>query len=108
MAIRIAHMKIAFAPMSHCVGFLDESPFPLGLPRNGQHQKREKSAAPTGSWRCHVRGSGCVPVFCAKRCEIGAFATVDDLKSQEIIVEANGRLHVRNPKGNCRNLFNHR
>ena len=49
-----------------------------------------------------------VAVFCAERCEIGAFATVNDLQSQDIFVKANGCLHVRNPKGNRSNLLNHR
>ena len=49
-----------------------------------------------------------IPVFCAERCEIRAFATIDDLQPQDIFVEANGCLHVRNPKGNRRNLLNHR
>src|SRR5208282_2368884 len=32
----------------------------------------------------------------------------DDLQSQNIFVEANGCPHVRNPKGNRRNLLNHK
>src|ERR1700746_2418212 len=49
-----------------------------------------------------------IPVFCAERSEMRAFTTINDLQPQDIFVEANGCLHVRNPKGNRRNLFNHK
>ena len=48
-------------PTRHRVGCVDESPFPRGMPKNGQRQKREKSSAPTGYQHCRVRDSESYP-----------------------------------------------
>jgi hypothetical protein len=38
----------------------------------------------------------------------GAFATEDDLQSQDIFVKGNGYFHVRNPNGNRGSFLNDR
>src|SRR6516225_4259533 len=108
MAIRIGHMKITFAPRGIVWVVWMKALFHEVCPETVNIRNVKNQPPPLNASTAVFEVQNRIPVFCAERSEIRAFATVDDLQSQDIFVEANGRLHVRNPKGNRRNLLNHK
>ncbi len=108
MAIRIGQMEITFAPRGILRTLWMKPFFHEVRPETVDIRNVKNQPPPPDTSIAVFEVQNRIPVFCAERCEIGAFAAVDDLQSQDIFVEANGCPHVRNPKGNRRNLLNHR
>src|SRR6266436_5977071 len=108
MAIRIGHMKITFAPRGILRTVWMKSLFHEVGPETVNIRNVKNQPPPPDTSIAVFEVQHRIPAFCAERGEICAFAAVDDLQSQDIFVEANGCPHVRNPKGNRRNLLNHR
>ena len=97
MAIRIGHMKITFTPRGILWAVWIKALFHEVCPETVNIRNVENQTPPLGNSIAVFEVQNRVLVFCAERCEIGVFATVDDLQSQDIFVEANGCPHVRNP-----------
>src|SRR5215468_10425213 len=108
MAIRIGHMKIAFTPRGILWAVWIKALFREVCPETVHIRNVKNQPPPLDTSIAVFEVQNRIPVFYAERCEISAFATVDDLQPQDIFIEANGCLHVRNPKGNRRNLLNYR
>src|SRR5271167_3033674 len=108
MAIRIGHMEITFAPRGILRTVWMKAFFHEVRPETVNIRNVKNQPPPPDTSIAVFEVQHRIPAFCAERGEICAFAAVDDLQSQNIFVEANGCPHVRNPKGNRRNLLNHR
>src|SRR5258708_20248796 len=108
MAIRIGQMEITFAPRGILRTVWMKGLFHEVRQEKVDNRNVKNQPPPPDTSIAVFEVQNRIPVFCAERCEIGAFAAVDDLQSQGIFVEANGSPHVRNTKRNRRNSLNHR
>src|SRR5260370_23993235 len=108
MANGIVDMKITFDARGIAWAGWMKALFPEVCPEtvNVRNVKNQRPPVVTSMAVFEVQNR--IAAFCAERCEIRVFAAVDDVEFQDIFVESNGCLHVRNPKGNRRNLLNHR
>ena len=79
MAIGIGHMKIAFAPRAIAWAIRMKAFFREVCPESVNIRNVKNQPPPLAISMAVFEVQNRIPVFCAKRCEIGAFATVGGL-----------------------------
>ena len=89
MAIRIGHMKITFAPRGIVWVVWMKALFHGVFPEMVNIRNVKNQPPPLNASIAVFEVQDRIPVFCAERSEMRAFATIDDLQPQDIFVEAN-------------------
>ena len=99
MAIRIGHMKIAFAPGGILWAVWMEAFFHQVCPETVDIRNVKDQPPPLDIGIAVFEVQNRVPVFRSERCKIGVFSAVNEFQPQDLFVEPNGCIRVRNPEG---------